>query len=1610
MSSSSMVATHQSWTRGWSEGLAGPLSDRKNEPMSATPVRRSVMRDATPLCSATASPPAPTVSIAARFGPCYSPPASLPPPSLAGSPQPHRGASPGRISCVSVPTPVTTPAKLIMKGLMSPVLSSSPVHNAAVTSPRRSSTCTNPGTVVAASIATATSCSANAPPPTPQRKDFAPFGSNKSRGLLPHTQQPIQTGARDRVEHRPDRGEHRGSAGYPVPRGSARNQPSAVTRLRVSLPGSSAELSPKVVHRTTCPGFSHSFSGEFSEASPSNVASPCNRTGSATLPCGGGTLPGSPHASSGATMQLPVSAVGGIAGSHSFDDGGSASPPNVASLCNRTGSVALPCGGSAFPGSPGSNHCGRFGTVSSANSLATHTSSSVPMQLPVSGVGVNGDDIQRHQGDGSPGNQVVKRSPSLERYLGALKEANASVSATAPQRSAAVPVSKSSVDGSVASIANRFPIPTTIATVGPSVPSMQPTGDTSAVAEAGTRPVAAARPVVRHGSTLRSTLIRPVDHVGRTSSHAASSVASNPVVASGTEVASSVTGVSSTVSESRGLRGWSGSGYADGAKCVRGGLQPTPVRTVLSPVLTLRTEVAPAENHGIETKGGGIRPVRADTLPPPQHVARRLGKVSEHDVRAIPTEGASGCGTIFKQADITATGPVVTNVAPVARIGRIPSAQIARRHLLSNKVHSVARGGGTATAARLNQRTLLGSPSKRPAPSLPAPGSQVSTAAEATLSTCSDGHLEQVESPQASACEGHLEQVESFLASACEGHLEQVDSPQATACEGHLEQVESFLASACEGHLEQVESFLASACEDPVPANRFTLVEQVAPITDSECQGSPEPFEAPEPSVCEGVVADFVSADRPEPAYQAAPATLAESEGSPEPIEALREGVVAEFVSADRPEPVYQGVVAEFISADRPEPVNQGAPAAPAESEGFVADCVSADEPQPVYEAPPATVTESEGLPDPAEQAALAALATCEGLPDPAEQAALAALATCEDPEEFEPVVESLDLCWGHMQEWHEEDLEKVSPSAHISDSPGMIFEKFRTSEDMNEVFSSFQKLFQLAITATKKTACQGCPAPWSHDGRVRWRFPYEAIRVLLGGHWKAKLLWKKLDAKVNCRPEYSDAPCAQGRLSGRRVVIVGAGPAGLRAALELRLLGARVTVLEKRDRFTRLNRLHLWKWCGEELKAFGARSLEPPPQDFGSDPDLLHIGISELQSLLLKTALLLGVQVVLGVEYKSVEWSGADNSWSVLARRARSWGTSGSVDFDNTSTGVLWTAEGTGENSVDAGVDLSVGPRIRKTTSSKDVVFKLHSVGMLIGAGGLGCPVPASVGMEASEIPGAEAIGLVANFAPLLATGSSTASDDRSLRSFALARQFYGPLFSRLAKETGADLENVVYTKSKSSHYFVMTPKSRCLADCGVLKDLSHKPLLNPSNVDRDELDKLVRRVVGFRFKQDQAPLAEVAQGLSTELEYADAGARLFDFSKMRRSAEGISFLSPPDADAAVAGVDATCTSVADDGTRDLMVVLAGDCLVEPFWPEGLGIVRGFFGALDASHAACLWAGGSDKKAVRTTFAAAFTQLKSLAAASRSRIIRDDEDNYGCPPWTRYRAMQGGA
>ena len=139
---------------------------------------------------------------------------------------------------------------------------------------------------------------------------------------------------------------------------------------------------------------------------------------------------------------------------------------------------------------------------------------------------------------------------------------------------------------------------------------------------------------------------------------------------------------------------------------------------------------------------------------------------------------------------------------------------------------------------------------------------------------------------------------------------------------------------------------------------------------------------------------------------------------------------------------------------------------------------------------------------------------------------------------------------------------------------------------------------------------------------------------------FRIKTLMKTLGANIDARA---------GLDKGARIVISGAGPVGLRAAVECALMGMDVIVLEKRSTFSRVNILTLFKQTADDLIGFGAKAFYPKFTNLG---DRLHLGTREIQLVLVKNALLLGVGLSYGTTLVGVQAPAKDGaSWNVWAK-----------------------------------------------------------------------------------------------------------------------------------------------------------------------------------------------------------------------------------------------------------------------------------------------------------------------------------------------------------------------
>ncbi|XP_067301724.1 F-actin-monooxygenase mical1 [Pseudorasbora parva] len=408
--------------------------------------------------------------------------------------------------------------------------------------------------------------------------------------------------------------------------------------------------------------------------------------------------------------------------------------------------------------------------------------------------------------------------------------------------------------------------------------------------------------------------------------------------------------------------------------------------------------------------------------------------------------------------------------------------------------------------------------------------------------------------------------------------------------------------------------------------------------------------------------------------------------------------------------------------------------------------------------------------------------------------------------------------------------------------------------------------------------------------------------------YWKAKELWQKID-KRGAYPDYEQGKaCHQ-----NKCLVLGAGPCGFRTAIELALLGAQVVVLEKRTSFTRNNVLHLWPYTIRDLLNLGAKKF------YGKfcSGNIHHISIRQLQLILLKLALILGVEVHTGVTFEDLlEPSG--------------------------STG--WRAK--------------VSPKSHTAAAFQFDVF--------ISAGG-GRYVPD--GFKIKELRGKLAIGITANF-----VNRNTRQEAQVQEISGVARIYNQKFFQALQSEIGADLENIVYYKD-DTHYFVMTAKKASLIKKGVIKqDFSDvEQLLASANVNQEALEKYAYDAADFSTDH-MLPDMEFAKNHAGRPDVA-----MFDFTSMHR-AENASL-------------------VKQRKGKKLLIGLVGDSLVEPFWPLGTGIARGFLAAFDTAWMVRSWGKGMPPLEVLAERESMYQLLSQTTPENTSK----NHNAYSIDPSTRY-------
>ncbi|KAM7110205.1 F-actin-monooxygenase MICAL2 isoform 12-T15 [Ciconia maguari] len=318
---------------------------------------------------------------------------------------------------------------------------------------------------------------------------------------------------------------------------------------------------------------------------------------------------------------------------------------------------------------------------------------------------------------------------------------------------------------------------------------------------------------------------------------------------------------------------------------------------------------------------------------------------------------------------------------------------------------------------------------------------------------------------------------------------------------------------------------------------------------------------------------------------------------------------------------------------------------------------------------------------------------------------------------------------------------------------------------------------------------------------------------------WKAKALWNKLDKRASHKEYKRGKSCVN-----TKCLIIGGGPCGLRTAIELAFLGAKVVVVEKRDTFSRNNVLHLWPYTIHDLRGLGAKKF------YGKfcAGSIDHISIRQLQLILFKVALILGVEIHVNLEFVKVLEPPEDQ--------------------ENQKIG--WRAE-----------FLPV-----------DHPLSEYEFDVIIGADGRRNTLE---GFRRKEFRGKLAIAITANF-----INRNTTAEAKVEEISGVAFIFNQKFFQDLKEETGIDLENIVYYKD-STHYFVMTAKKQSLLDKGVIINdyIDTELLLCAENVNQSNLLSYAREAADFATNY-QLPSLDFAIN-----HYGQPDVAMFDFTSMYAS-----------------------------------------------------------------------------------------------------------------------------
>jgi Ca2+-binding EF-hand superfamily protein len=335
----------------------------------------------------------------------------------------------------------------------------------------------------------------------------------------------------------------------------------------------------------------------------------------------------------------------------------------------------------------------------------------------------------------------------------------------------------------------------------------------------------------------------------------------------------------------------------------------------------------------------------------------------------------------------------------------------------------------------------------------------------------------------------------------------------------------------------------------------------------------------------------------------------------------------------------------------------------------------------------------------------------------------------------------------------------------------------------------------------------------------------YQLLKEATKSDHVIKAVFNSMDIEKQ-KAEY-DAPWVAKKC---RALVVGAGPAGLRAAIFYAMLGADVSIIEKRRNFTRLNLLHLWDNSIRDLKNIGAKFF----YGMFCAGGINHVSIRHLQLLLTKIALINGVHV-----YSKLSFGGVNEE----------------TTKDPISGLTLW---------------------LPKLIPGKLIIKEIPKIpfNWLCGADGAGSVILSQFNFGNKILKGSEAIGITTNFV------NGGTKEETALTEFGLLACYDQKFFGGLKEKHGIDIENLVYYRG-DTHYFVMTAKRSSLIFRKVIKH-EHADInefLGRGNIDTKQLDLMVRDVANYVNLPETVQFCQNSKG--------NNDTAIFDFSSKRQATE---------------------------------------------------------------------------------------------------------------------------